>query len=349
MLNDLQSSIKNNENKKILLIFLCLLPVVLGKYFIWIFLLDDFISFSEHRNFIYLFIIYITIEKAIYCAFCWNEINFEDFISGHKNVQISFTFNQDKLLNKIKEDYGQEIYDDVYNYFQRYKENGEAVMLNKIDYKFINFLKICDSERNKLIINFNHTHDYSVFNLSEEQMRELTKDKKQQLKEGVKLKDYFVAKMELSGLLFACLGHSYLLYSIASFDTLMRNHAYCINGNMDSNAHATCKNGNYSSIMKDFNQWNVNYPIELIEKLLKINVENDFSANESGFIDLNKIKDNKGNLLKLGNIKREFFNGEEINDSENIISYKIEKIIKKEKMNFKKICLKTLPLLRFLV
>lgn len=61
-----QFSIKNNEYKNHLLIYSLLLIGL--NYFMWIVLLANFIIFSQYRNFIYLFIIYILIEKAIYCA-----------------------------------------------------------------------------------------------------------------------------------------------------------------------------------------------------------------------------------------------------------------------------------------
>jgi hypothetical protein len=336
-LDTIQSSIENNQYKIILLIDFLKFCLFLGvRYFAWILLLGHCISVSQYRNFIYLFIIYILIEKAIYCASIKQskgQIDFEYFIRDHQGIKFSFSFNKNRLLEKIKTTYGDDLFNHVNNYFTILEELTvtlrdylDRVRWQYIPYDFRSFLEVCGNNtvQDKLSINFNVLTDEMA----------------------IQCRDYFVAKMQLAGILFALLGPQYVLYSVVCHDVVMRNHAYCTGDDIKKNGHTKCKNGKFGCIMKDFINNNYDYPVDVIEKLIKINLENDFSAEKDGFIDFNKIKGQKGE--KINNFITKLKPGEEINPPEGIISCKIEQIINKPKMHFKKFYLKTLSLLRFL-
>lgn len=244
---------------------------------------------------IYVFIIYIILEKAIYYTSrrpsegiitkeLEDKINFENFISNQKNMKIVFSFNKKQLLEEIKKNYEESVHDEFEIYLNNYiNAVNQRIACFEKDEDKVSFQKSIKGEN--IIIDFNCCEDNHDLSLISE-----------------KLQRYYVARMSLEGLLFACLGSPYVLYSMASFYTLMKNHGCCMLGNIKDNGHAFCCHGYYLLILKDFHSENYNYPVELVLTLLKVKFEE--GSCQKGLVDLSKIKENEGRQLKISDIKQ---------------------------------------------
>lgn len=330
-IDSFQLSIQDDESKKSILFldFASIFSCLAVKYSCWVYLLRHCILYSKNRNMIYVFIIYIILEKTIYYAsprpskeIIGDKINFAEFINQQKNMNIVFSCNKKKLLEDIKKNYEESVYDEFKGYLNDYIDAVDRLIVWRRRSKEEMFPLQESIRRGDIIIDFNCCEDYDDLSLMPEEM-----------------KNYYIARMNLEGLLFACLGSPYVLYSMASFHTPMQNHGYCLLGDIKDNKHASCCNGESLLILNDFHSKNPNYPVGLVLKLLKVKLEEDFYGR--GFVDLSKIKDNEGRQLNISDIKQSL--------SSNTKTFYVDKILSRKSGKMNKFFSTSLPdILRWL-
>lgn len=306
-IDSFQLSIQNGKSKKSILFldFAFIFSCLALKYSCWFHLLIHCIVYSKNRNMIYVFIIYIILEKTIYYG--PYKINFAEFINQQKNMNIFFSYDKKKLLEEIEKNYEKSVYDEFRLYLNYYINAVDTWRVWRSEEQMPPLPKYIDS--GYIFIDFNRCEDYHDLSLMPKEM-----------------KNYYIATMNLEGLLFACLGSPYVLYSMASFYIMIKNHGYCIRGDIQGNAHTPCYKGDSSLILNDFHDMYYNYPVELVLKLLKVKLEEGYY--HKGLVDLSKIKDNEDRQLKISDIKQSLSSNTKIFYVDEILSRKSGKMNK---------------------